>query len=92
MYQGQWKDNERHGRGVVTLAAPDARLQSMVGDVTGYEACGEAQRRWAEVWFKASEARPRDERGQILEIDPTRTYAPHTRGPQNPKPEPRAQR
>eukprot|EP00802_Teleaulax_amphioxeia_P007584 Tamp_07591.p1 GENE.Tamp_07591~~Tamp_07591.p1 ORF type:complete len:667 (+),score=156.84 Tamp_07591:227-2227(+) len=68
VYEGQWRNNVRHGKGVVTLAAPDANLLAVAGDK------GEEQKRWAEVWFQESPARPADQTGQVLDIDPTRTF------------------
>ena len=68
VYEGQWRHNVRHGKGVVTLAVADANLLAVEGDK------GIEQRRWAEVWFKESPARPADQTGNALDIDPSRTF------------------
>jgi hypothetical protein len=47
---------------VVTLAVADTNLLVVAGDK------GEEQKRWAEVWFKDSPARPADQTGQVLDI------------------------
>ena len=43
VYEGQWRNNVRHGKGVVTLAMPDANMLLVAGGKP------DDQRRWAEV-------------------------------------------
>jgi hypothetical protein len=69
VYEGQWKRNVRHGKGVVTLAEADSDMAHVLEDG------GADQRKWAQVWFKDSPARPQDTDGAELEIDPTRTFS-----------------
>mmetsp|Transcript_34381 Transcript_34381/g.53638 ORF Transcript_34381/g.53638 Transcript_34381/m.53638 type:complete len:520 (-) Transcript_34381:30-1589(-) len=69
VYEGQWRHNVRHGKGVVTLSEPDEGLLNGV-----VEGGADDQRKWAELWFKDSPARPQDGGGKLLEIDPTRVY------------------